>query len=228
MSNHDLVGGSCVQCGVLSQYAYRIADCPGAPARAKEPSVDLGRSAAGVRTNCLTCGSIHHVTEQHEATTRPRVTPLTGVGLVDDRAKLDETMGPDGQQKTYLVLSEAERAKGYVRPVRTKYIHVGRPGPRFPLVDIADASANYGPEYVKYEPYPESERPLLGRGWTQAQLDSIGKGCGAVTTMSLPLAETYAAQPGYYGGTFCATCRTHLPVGADGEFIWEDGSRVGT
>lgn len=30
---------------------------------------------------------------------------------------------PDGQQDTYLVLSEEERAKGFVRPVRTKYIH---------------------------------------------------------------------------------------------------------
>jgi len=31
----------------------------------------------------------------------------------------------DGQQKGYVVLSPEERAKGYVRPVRTKYIHVG-------------------------------------------------------------------------------------------------------
>jgi len=33
-------------------------------------------------------------------------------------------IGPDGQQKTYLVLSEEERAKGFVRPVRTSYIHL--------------------------------------------------------------------------------------------------------
>ncbi len=32
---------------------------------------------------------------------------------------------PDGQQECYLVLSEPERAKGFVRPVRTTYIHVG-------------------------------------------------------------------------------------------------------
>lgn len=30
---------------------------------------------------------------------------------------------PDGQQKAYVVLSEAERAKGFVRPVRTAYVH---------------------------------------------------------------------------------------------------------
>lgn len=44
--------------------------------------------------------------------------------------------------------------------------------------------------------------------------------CGAVTTMALSLAETYACDPGFYKGTFCATCRAHFPVGADGEFTW--------
>ena len=31
----------------------------------------------------------------------------------------------EGQNTCYLVLSEEERAKGFVRPVRNKYIHVG-------------------------------------------------------------------------------------------------------
>jgi hypothetical protein len=31
--------------------------------------------------------------------------------------------GPTGQNKSYLVLSDAEKAKGFVRQVRTKYIH---------------------------------------------------------------------------------------------------------
>jgi len=31
---------------------------------------------------------------------------------------------PDGQQENYLVLSEEERAKGFVRPLRNKYIHL--------------------------------------------------------------------------------------------------------
>jgi hypothetical protein len=30
---------------------------------------------------------------------------------------------PNGQQKGYVVLSEAERAKGFVRPVRYTYLH---------------------------------------------------------------------------------------------------------
>jgi len=46
--------------------------------------------------------------------------------------------------------------------------------------------------------------------------------CGAVTTMALPLAETYAANPTYYGATYCAACRKHRPVGANGEFHWVD------
>lgn len=32
---------------------------------------------------------------------------------------------PDGQQKGYVVLTPEERAKGFVRPVRKTYIHVG-------------------------------------------------------------------------------------------------------
>lgn len=53
--------------------------------------------------------------------------------------------------------------------------------------------------------------------------------CGAVTTMGLALAETYARDPGFYSGTFCCSCRAHFPVGADGEFTW-DGTKekVGT
>lgn len=45
--------------------------------------------------------------------------------------------------------------------------------------------------------------------------------CGGVTTMGLALAETYARDPGFYSGTFCAVCGTHFPVGAAGEFTWD-------
>lgn len=53
--------------------------------------------------------------------------------------------------------------------------------------------------------------------------------CGAVTTMALSIAETYASDPAFYSGTFCTTCRGHFPVGSDGEFVW-DGTeeKVGT
>lgn len=53
--------------------------------------------------------------------------------------------------------------------------------------------------------------------------------CGAVTTMGQALAETYAREPAFYSGTFCATCRKHFPVGADGEFTWDGtAEKVGT
>jgi hypothetical protein len=52
--------------------------------------------------------------------------------------------------------------------------------------------------------------------------------CGGVTTMGFALAETYARAPGFYSGTFCATCRDHFAVGENGEFVWLDGSKVGT
>lgn len=80
-----------------------------------------------------------------------------------------------GMQKAYVVLSDEERAKGFVRSVRRSYVH---------------------------------------------------DKCGAVTTMSLAIAETYARQPDFYGGTFCTKCRAHRPVE---EFVW-DGTdeRVGS
>jgi hypothetical protein len=150
------------------------------------------------------------------------------MSLVDDRSQLDETLLPNGQQKTYLVLSEEERAKGFVRPVRTTYRHVGIAGPEHALRDLTEEErtrhAKYG--YVKFEEYPEGST-MVGRYWTQERLDKIGKGCGTVTTMARALAETYARDPRFYGGTFCSGCGMHLPVGEAGEFVWEDGTRVG-
>lgn len=81
---------------------------------------------------------------------------------------------PVPQQEVYLILSEEERAKGFVRPVRRSYKHLP---------------------------------------------------CGTVTTMALPLAETYARNPKFYGGTYCVGCKAHRVVA---EFVWEpDGSPVG-
>ena len=43
--------------------------------------------------------------------------------------------------------------------------------------------------------------------------------CGATTSMSRPLAETFARDPGYYsGGTFCYACCKHFPLK---EFVWD-------
>ena len=84
---------------------------------------------------------------------------------------------PNGQQKGYVVLSAAERARGFIRPVRRTYVH---------------------------------------------------QKCGVATTMGTALAETYARDPHFYSGTFCCGCGTHFPVGEHGEFVWDDGSKVGT
>lgn len=141
---------------------------------------------------------------------------------------------PTPQNETYLVLSEEERAKGFVRPYRDAYRHVGPPGPQHPLRDLtARELSEYGRHgYIKYEEYPNPNpdgSPVVGRFWTRAQLDAIGKGCGTVTTMGRALSETYARQPRFYGATYCCGCQKHFAVGADGEFVW-DGTdeRVGT
>lgn len=97
----------------------------------------------------------------------------------DARDLADLSIGPDGQQRDYIVLSDAERARGFVRPVRRSYIHLP---------------------------------------------------CGTVTTMGLAIAETYARNPAFYGGTFCTGCGQHFPVGEHGQFDWdgEPGVKVGT
>jgi hypothetical protein len=99
-------------------------------------------------------------------------------GTTDDRNDpgLNRVDPDTGLQDTYLVLSDEERAKGFVRPLRVTYIH---------------------------------ER------------------CGTATTMARPIAETYARNPHFYGGTYCAKCQDHFPVGPDGEFVW-DRSREDT
>lgn len=99
-----------------------------------------------------------------------------------DRDDPNLTHGVDEERTpmadVYLVLSEEERAKGLVRPVRRSYVH---------------------------------------------------QTCGSVTTMGLPLAETYARNPGFYGATFCVACGMHRPVGPDGEFVWDGtNEKVGT
>jgi hypothetical protein len=111
--------------------------------------------------------------------------------LTDDPSDPQLTHGPDSepvpQSPVYLVLSETERAKGFIRPVRQSYLHVGVGG---------------------------------------TELNLVAPGCGVETTMSLPLAETYARDPKFYGSTYCVGCRMHLPVA---QFIWTDtDERVGS
>lgn len=126
-----------------------------------------------------------------------------------------------GQQKGYVVLTPEERAKGFVRPVRRSYTHVGI-RPKYPLRDLTDdEKARYADEgFTMFETYPESEHPKTGRFWTAAELY---RRCGLSTTMGLALAETYARDPKFYGGTFCAACRQHFPVE---EFRWEGTDEI--
>lgn len=104
------------------------------------------------------------------------------MGLTTDRN--DESLKkilPNGQQEKYLVLSDEERAKGFVRPVRETYRHLA---------------------------------------------------CGNTTTMGSALAETYARNPKFYGGTFCCSCCKHFSLkNPDGTaaFVWvPDGEAVGS
>ena|SRR5688572_25742742 len=126
-----------------------------------------------------------------------------------------------GQNKMYLVLSAEERAKGFVRPVRRSYKHVGD-RPKYPLRDLTEEEkTRYAKfNYVKFEAYPESEAPVNGVFWTQERLNS---GCGIVTTMGQELAETYARDPKFYGATFCCQCGVHRPVS---EFVWEGTNEI--
>lgn len=79
------------------------------------------------------------------------------------------------------------------------------------------------PQHEKYLVLSEEER---AKGFTRPVYRSYVHtgGCGAETTMSLALCETYARNPRFYGATYCAGCRMHRPVGEDGEFCWVDGN----
>lgn len=160
------------------------------------------------------------------------------MGVTDDpkdpRLGRGVDKAPVPQHEAYLVLSEEERAKGFVRPVRRSYRHVGIAGPKFPLQDITAEQKEWWKDdsdpFVKFESYPSGYKgSATGKFWTQTELDSVGKGCGTVTTMGRALSETYARDPDFYGSTYCVGCSMHLEVGADGEFMWEGTTeRVGT
>ena len=148
----------------------------------------------------------------------PKTTLTDGSPVTEDHRELMK----NGQQKGYVVLSEEERRNGFIRPVRLSYVHVGK-RPKYKLRDLTDDEKKQCPNAVKFEEYPESESPVSGRYWTA---DDLNSGCGSLTTMSISIAETYARDPKFYGGTFCFGCRKHLPVE---EFIWADtDERVGS
>ena len=95
------------------------------------------------------------------------------VGSVPTKEKLN-----DGQYKDHWIMSQEDRDKGFVRPVRMSYQH---------------------------------------------------EKCGGITSMPRKIAETYAAQPEFYGSTFCCNCGGYFPIGVNGEFVWVDtAEKVGS
>ncbi len=142
-----------------------------------------------------------------------KTTLADGSPVTDDHKDLKQ----NGQQKGYVILSEEERAKGYVRPVRRSYVHTGLARPET-LLDLTDEQKErYGDDWVKFEPDTDPDSASVCKFWTQEEIDKIGKGCGTKTTMALSIAETYARNPNFYGGTFCCGCGEHLPLN---EFVW--------
>lgn len=98
--------------------------------------------------------------------------------------------------------------------------------------DRNDPRLTHGPDE---QPVPMAEVYLvmspgeLAKGFVRpVRRTYVHTTCGAATTMGQAIAETYARQPSFYGSTYCVTCQMHRPVGAAGEFVWDDGSKVGT
>jgi len=131
---------------------------------------------------------------------------------------------PVSQNEVYLVLSEEERAKGFVRPVRTSYVHMGKKveleNGKLRKLTKKEKEHYKDKNYYGYIKYPKDRSPLVGRFLSKEEYDNIGKyigGCGTVTTMDIALSETYARDPKFYGATYCCGCMKHLPVD---EFVW--------
>lgn len=100
----------------------------------------------------------------------------------DPRLTHGADISPTPQADVYLVLSDEERAKGFVRPLRRSYVHwYMLDGSKVPTVVPSPAPA------------------MLA-------------GCGALTRMGLALCETYARDPKFYGSTYCVGCQMHRPV----------------
>ena len=141
---------------------------------------------------------------------------------------------PVNQCKKYLILSEKERAKGFVRPVRYSYIHKGRYYPYSVEKLNQPYNSEDGRTYVaKVVILLDIDgKPKCWGFLTQREYDQYIKtngyvgGCFEETKMGIELAETYARDPKFYGATYCIKCKMHLPVS---EFSWiDDGELVGS
>jgi len=141
--------------------------------------------------------------------------------------------GEGQQNECYLILSEEERAKGFIRPYRNRYIHVGKNVSAHwksihRMVDEEEKQEEGMEKYVAIMTVLTKEDGSFQGGSyvTQEELDAwkngkrIG-GCGGKTIMAREIGESYARNPSFYGSTWCMNCQKHIHVG---EFIWDDGS----
>lgn len=135
---------------------------------------------------------------------------------------------PVPQNEVYLVLSEEERAKGFVRPVRNSYIHVGKSHSHYKgihrMLTDEELLEHKKKGYVAVMTVlTREDGSFLGGTYvTKEELEAYQfnkrtGGCGSVTTMGQDLSETYARNPDFYGSTYCVYCQKHLPVS---EFKW--------
>src|ERR1043165_3911417 len=150
-------------------------------------------------------------------TDEPKMCTTSGAPVDEVRAQQTEETG---QHKAYIVLCPDERAKGFIRPYRDEYRHVGRSI----CGNLCDSDARLGGSRT----ICSDEFNHVGKCGFQtrvvhqpehAQIEATHRigGCGTVTTMGRALSETYARDPSFYGATFCCGCNRHLPVQ---EFIW--------
>lgn len=90
-------------------------------------SVDIGRMRFGPTPwTCSVCGHENpmHMQSCQGCQREPRTTLTDGTQVYPEHRNII-TEGPRvGQQQGYVVLSEEERAKGFVRPVRRSYKHL--------------------------------------------------------------------------------------------------------
>lgn len=105
-----------------------------------------------------------------------------------------------------------------------KTVFVGPPLPEGADHREIDPATGLQRAYVALSPEERAKgfvRPL--------RLSYLHEKCGGETRMNYALAETYARQPDFYTGTYCAGCKAHFPVGAKGEFTWlGENVKVGT
>lgn len=161
----------------------------------------------------------------HEHETDPNGRQIcTTSGDAPSKVRAEQTEAT-GQHKSYIVLCEDERKKGFVRPYRDAYKHVG------PFVERCEATTQADGEENPHQcvrPYPhggehEFNALMILNGPIRFMAGGRRGGCGSITTMGQALSETYARDPTFYGATFCGRCNKHLPVA---EFVWTADSQV--